>query len=60
MMAKRIQMISGDEYDALTRAKRFFDWRAGERKRIKRNYRKRERAQAKQTIVRCDGGEPGA
>jgi hypothetical protein len=31
-----IPMISGDEQDALTRAKRFYKWRAGAPRRIKR------------------------
>jgi hypothetical protein len=47
---KRIQMVSGDEYDALTRAKRFYNWRTGERMRIKRNYRRRERSQCKKHL----------
>lgn len=36
-------MRTGDEYDALTRARRFYRWREGDRKRIKRSYRRRER-----------------
>jgi hypothetical protein len=41
--AKRIPMINGDEYDALTAAKRYYHWRPGDRKRIKRGYQRRFR-----------------
>jgi hypothetical protein len=40
---KRIPMNTGDEYDALTDWKGYVPWRAGERARIKRRYRRRER-----------------
>jgi hypothetical protein len=40
---KRIPMKSGDEYDALTSWRKVLHWRAGERARIKRHYRRRER-----------------
>ena len=40
---KRIPMNNGDEYDALTKWKRFIKWRSGQRKKIKRRYNKRER-----------------
>jgi len=45
MMAKqRIPMIDGDEYDALCHGnKSFYNWRAGQRKAIKRKYNKRIR-----------------
>jgi hypothetical protein len=36
-------MINGDEYDALTAAKRYYHWRPGDRKRIKRGYQRRFR-----------------
>lgn len=40
----RIPMKGGDEFDGLSqRSKRFFLWRAGERKKIKRKYNKRRR-----------------
>ncbi len=47
----RIKLKGGDEYDALTKAKKFYHWKSGERKRIKRGYNKRLR--------KCvyDGGE---
>lgn len=40
---KRIPMIDGDEQDALTKWRRYLHWRSGERSRIKRKYRRRER-----------------
>jgi hypothetical protein len=40
-------MISADEADALTRAKRFYKWRAGVRRHIKRRYNRRVRRQGK-------------
>jgi hypothetical protein len=36
-------MKTGDEYDALTKWKKFLRWRAGQRKKIKRLYNKKER-----------------
>jgi len=37
-------MKGGDEFDGLSRcSKRFFLWRAGERKKLKRKYNKRRR-----------------
>jgi len=51
-MAKRIPMNSGDEYDALTRWKRYVHWRPGERKRIKRRYNRRARRLAKADLER--------
>ena len=40
---KRMPMKTGDEYDALTRFKKFLKWRSGQRKTIKRAYNKKER-----------------
>jgi hypothetical protein len=40
---KRMPMKTGDEWDALTKVKRFLKWRRGERKRIKKQYNKKER-----------------
>ena len=39
----RIKLKSGDEYDALTKAKKFHHWKPGERKKIKRGYNNRLR-----------------
>jgi hypothetical protein len=50
MMGKRIPMKNGDELDALTKWKRWYNWRAGQRKRIKRGYRRRERHLARLEI----------
>lgn len=47
---KRIPMKTADEYDALTRWRHFLHWRAGERKRIKRGYNRRERRTTKEWI----------
>jgi len=43
MKEQRIPMSGGDEYDALTQWKNVCYWQSGERKRIKRKYRKRVR-----------------
>ena len=42
-LGKRIPMKGGDEYDALTKARKFYKWKAGQVKRIKRAYNKRFR-----------------
>ena len=42
VMTKRIPM-KGDEYDALTKARKFYLWKAGQVKKIKRAYNKRLR-----------------
>ena len=42
-MNKRIPMKGGDEYDALTKARKFHLWKAGQLKKIKRAYNKRFR-----------------
>lgn len=47
MMGQRAPMKSGDEYDALTRFRKYRIWRAGDRAGIKRRFRRRERRQAK-------------
>jgi hypothetical protein len=43
----KIPMNSGDEYDALTGARKFYVWRPGVLKWIKRNYNKRVRRDGK-------------
>ena len=53
-MARRIPLRNGDEFDAITRWRRYLYWRAGERARIKRAYRRRERRVAKEEINRCE------
>ena len=47
----RIPLKSGNEYDALTKAKNYCFWKPGQRKRIKRGYNKRVRKQTK--LVLC-------
>ena len=42
-MTKRIPMKGGDEYDGLTKARKFYLWKAGQLKKIKRAYNKRFR-----------------
>jgi len=39
----RIKLKTADEWDALTKAKKYVKWRAGQRKKIKRAYNKRIR-----------------
>lgn len=42
-MTTRIPLISGDEQDALTQARHWYNWRPGIRKAIKKAYNKRFR-----------------
>ena len=42
-MTKRIPMKGGDEYGGLTKARKFYMWKAGQLKKIKRAYNKRFR-----------------
>jgi len=42
-MTKRIPMKGGDEYDGLTKARKFYLWKKGQLKKIKRAYNKRFR-----------------
>ena len=46
----KITMQDGDEYDFLGWCKRFFFFRSGERKRIKRKYNKRLRKGVKRGL----------
>jgi len=43
MTADKIPFKGGDEEDALTKARRFYNWRPGTVKWIKRKYNKRVR-----------------
>ena len=47
-MTKRLPLKSGDEYDALSKARKFLHWKAGELKKIKRAYNKRFRKHSKE------------
>ena len=53
-MNKRIPLKSGDEYDALTKERKFFLWKAGQLKKIKRAYNKRFRKYSKR--MKTDDG----
>ena len=46
-MTKRLPLKGGDEYDALSKARKFIHWKAGELKKIKRAYNKRFRKHTK-------------
>jgi len=39
----KIPLKSGDEYDALTKARKYYNWSKGQIKKIKRGYNKRFR-----------------
>ena len=43
-----VPLKGGEEYDALTRARKFYHWRPGVLRKIKRGYNKRVRREAKQ------------
>ena len=47
-MTKRLPLKGGDEYDALSKARKFIHWKAGELKKIKRAYNKRFRKHTKE------------
>lgn len=47
MSHSRIPMISGDEVTALTGERKHVNWRAGQRKAVKRGINRRARRQAK-------------
>ena len=42
-MKREIPLKGGDEYDGLTRWRKFLYWKPGERKAIKRGFNRRER-----------------
>jgi len=46
-MTKRIPMKGGDEYDALSKSRKFLRWKSGQVKKIKRAYNKRFRKYSK-------------
>lgn len=54
-MKGELPLTSGDEQDALTRWRKYLIWKPGERKRIKRVYRRRVRRAAKQTLKALEG-----
>ena len=50
-MNKRIPLKGGDEYDALTKGRRFLHWKTGQIKKIKRAYNKRFRKYNKKVVI---------
>ena len=57
MMGRRIPMVSGDEYDALTGWRRVMSFRGMRscRAAIKRRFRRRERRVAREEVRRARG-----
>jgi hypothetical protein len=53
-MTKRIPMKGGDEYDGLTKARKFLLWKSGQLKKIKRAYNKRFRKHIKEVNDEVD------
>ena len=49
---KRIKLIDGCEHDAFTGWRKYYNWKKGEIKKIKRKYRKRFRQIEKRDIKR--------
>jgi len=49
-MKRKIPMKTGDEYDAFTSWRKVLNWRAGERKHIKRRFNKKERKHLKRVM----------
>lgn len=47
MMGHKEKMKTGDEYDFLTRARRYYHHKAGQIKKIKRFFWKRQRAEVR-------------
>lgn len=52
-MKPLVPLKSGDEYDALTRFRKFLKWRPGDRHKIKRAFRRRVRRMFKKEEA-CD------
>lgn len=51
-MKPELPLKSGDEYDALTKWKKFCLWKAGDRAAIKRGYNKRVRREVKKQVIK--------
>ena len=51
---KRKPLSTGDEYDALTKAKKYHKFRSGDRKKIKKNYNKKERRWLDKLLIEDD------
>jgi len=49
-MKRSIPMKGADEYDALTGARKWYSWKPGTLKQIKKRFNKRERKNGKELI----------
>jgi hypothetical protein len=56
MSKRELPMKTSDEHDALTRWRRFLNWRPGVRASIKRGYNKRVRREEKRHMRNSDDG----
>ena len=54
---KRKPFTTGDEYDALTKAKKYHNFRSGDRKKIKKNYNKKERKWLDRLLIEADNSD---
>lgn len=54
---KRKPLTTGDEYDALTKAKKYYNFKSGDRKKIKKNYNKKERKWLDRLLIEADNGD---
>lgn len=49
--SNRIPLKGGDEFDALTKSRRYYKWARGQLKKIKRGYNKRVRRTARRNTA---------
>jgi hypothetical protein len=54
---KRKPLTTGDEYDALTKAKKYYNFKSGDRKKIKKNYNKKERKWLDRLLIEADNSD---
>jgi len=54
---KRKPLTTGDEYDSLTKAKKYHNFKSGDRKKIKKNYNKKERKWLDKLLIEADNGD---
>lgn len=52
MMGHREKLVGGEEYDALTRARKWHGWRSGMIKKVKRRFWKRIRKEVRMELER--------
>lgn len=55
MMGHKEKLKSGDEYDFLTRARRYYHHKAGQIRKVKRKFWKRQRAEVRDQMRGDDG-----